>query len=394
MSLAPLPRSREDDYAPEAAHARLALAADSAGRSLEHLAGKPVRTQAARGNIENLVGYAQVPVGLAGPLDLDTSAGKRSVYVPMATTEGAMVASYSRGMKLLSMAGTARARVLEEGLSQHPILVYGSVVEAERAAEIVIAERATFEALTARGTSHGRLVTTRPEVVGRRLILTLRFTTGDAIGINMAAKAAEACAAHLADLTSPLERYVHGEDVEKRANARALIEGRGRNTVAEVEIERDLLQKVLRVSPEDLVAIQATYALGFARLGTQNHLIQAANGLAAVLLAVGLDVAYVTECATGHLDFALSPSGSLLATAHLPSLLVGTVGAGTGYGTAAECLDILGVRGDGGANVLAEIMAATVLAGDLSLMASFCTHEFVAAHESLGRNRPQDQAGA
>jgi hydroxymethylglutaryl-CoA reductase (NADPH) len=116
--------------------------------------------------------------------------------------------------------------------------------------------------------------------------------------------------------------------------------------------------------------------------------VQAANGLAAVFLACGQDVAYVTESATGFLELAATPAGELYASAHLPSLLVGTVGGGTGQGTAAECLDVLGVRGAGGANGFAELLAATVLAGDLSLLASFCTHEFVAAHERLGRNRP------
>jgi hydroxymethylglutaryl-CoA reductase (NADPH) len=128
--------------------------------------------------------------------------------------------------------------------------------------------------------------------------------------------------------------------------------------------------------------------------------VQAANGLAAVFLACGQDAAYVTESATGHLDLEVDASGDLLCAVTLPSLLVGTVGGGSNKGTAAECLDVLGVRGDGGARVFAEILAATVLAGDLSLMASFCSGDFVAAHERLGRNRPgpdestADEAGA
>jgi hydroxymethylglutaryl-CoA reductase (NADPH) len=128
--------------------------------------------------------------------------------------------------------------------------------------------------------------------------------------------------------------------------------------------------------------------VGFASLGTQNWLVQAANGLAAVMLACGQDVAYVTESATGMLDFDVTEKGDLYASVHLPCLLVGTVGGGSGQGTAAECLDLLGCRGEGHANTFAEILAATVLAGDLSLMAAFATHEFVAAHEALGRNRP------
>jgi len=387
-SLPRIPRRPGDDHSPEAVSARLRLIEGACGRALPHLAGAPVPPASARGKVENLVGFAQVPLGIAGPLRVDTSAGPREVYVPMATTEGAMVASYARGMKLLGAAGTARARVVAEGLSQHPMLVYADTAAAEDARRAVPGLRPELEALAASTTSHGRLLEARGELVGRRLVLRLVFATGDAIGINMAARAADLCSALVAERTGAVERYVHGEDVEKRANARALHEGRGRSVVCEAFVPRALLAEHLRVTPEDLARIQRSYAVGFARLGTQNGLVQAANGLAAVFLACGQDVAYVTESATGLLELEPTADGDLRACAHLPSLLVGTVGGGSGQGTAAECLDILGVRGDGGANVFAEILAATVLAGDLSLLASFCTHEFVAAHERLGRNRP------
>ena len=103
--------------------------------------------------------------------------------------------------------------------------------------------------------------------------------------------------------------------------------------------------------------------------------MQSANGLAAVLLACGQDVAYLVECAQGQLDFRIDAAGDLYASATLPSLLVGTVGGGSQKGTAAECLALLGCLGDGQANTFAELLGATVLAGDLSLMASFCSHE-------------------
>jgi hydroxymethylglutaryl-CoA reductase (NADPH) len=167
------------------------------------------------------------------------------------------------------------------------------------------------------------------------------------------------------------------------------VEGRGRSVVADVVIPRSVLAENLRVTPEDLVAISRAYAAGYAQMGTHNWLVQAANGLAAVMLACGQDVAYVTECATGQLDLDLDDKGDLYASAHLPSLLVGTVGGGALQGTARECLAILDCEGDGRADRLAEILGATVLAGDLSLMAAFCAHEFVEAHERLGRNRPE-----
>jgi hydroxymethylglutaryl-CoA reductase (NADPH) len=387
-----IPRDAQDDFAPAAVEARRRAWTQAAGSPSPHVFGAPVPHEAARGKIENFVGFAQVPIGIAGPLRVDTNRGMREVYVPMATTEGAMVASYSRGMRLLASGGGARARVLGEGLTQNPILVYPDAERAARAAEAAARSFEDLQKLVAGTTRHGKLVALRPEVIGRRLVVSLVFTTGDAIGINMAAAAAELCSKEIAARTGAEARYVHGQDVEKRANARALVEGRGRRVVADATIPRDELVARTRAKPEDLAAILRSYAVGFAGLGTQNWLVQAANGIAAVMIACGQDAAYVTESATGMLDFEVMPKGDLYASVHLPCVIVGTVGGGSGQGTAAECLKLLGCTGEGSANVFAEILAATVLAGDLSLMAAFATHEFVASHEKLGRNRPLGNA--
>ena len=387
--LPPIPRDASDDFGAEAVAKRRDAWARAAGTRPKHVGGEPVPLAQARGKIENLVGCAQVPLGIAGPLLVDTTLGRREVYVPMATTEGALVASYSRGMRLLAAGGGARARVLSEGLTQNPMLVYADAEQAQSAAELALKRLDELEAIVRRTTKHGALVAIRPEAIGRRLVLSLVFTTGDAIGINMAAKAADLVSKELALRTGALQRYVHGQDVEKRANARALVEGRGRRAVADVTVPRAALLEVARTTPEDMVRIHQSYQLGFAQLGTQNWLVQAANGLAAVMIACGQDVAYVTESATGFLDFDVTRDGDLYASAHLPSLLVGTVGGGSGQGTAKECLELLGCAGEGRANLLAEILAATVLGGDISLMAAFCAHEFVEAHEKLGRNRPK-----
>lgn len=395
-SLPRIPRAADDDYTPEAAGARRELLERTLGLRLEHLAGAPVPPGSARGNVEHLLGFAQVPIGLAGPLRVLGEEGPYEVYVPMATNEGALVASHGRGMRLLAAAGGARARVVRDGLSQHPILVYADARAALAAAELARESLPELRALVAGTTRHGALEELATDVIGRRLVLRLVLRTGDAIGINMAARAADLCSEHLAARSGALERYVHGQDVEKRANARALVEGRGRSVVVDARVPRAALQGIARTTPEALEACLRTYSVGFAQLQTTNWLVQSANGLAAVMLACGQDLAYLTECASGRLDLEVTAEGDLYAAATLPSLLVGTVGGGSGKGTAAECLSILGCSGAGKARRFAEILGATVLAGDLSLVASFCNHEFVAAHERLGRNRPSppDEGGA
>ncbi|MFT5050434.1 MAG: hydroxymethylglutaryl-CoA reductase (NADPH) [Chlamydiales bacterium] len=392
--LARIPRDPDDDFQASAIERRREFLSRATEAPLAHLFGAPVPPEEARGNIENLVGFAQVPVGLAGPLRVETSQGWRDVLVPMATSEGALVASYSRGMRLIGEAGGAWSRVVSEQLSQHPVLVFASAREALAAGELCRGWFEKFAALVGQTTRHGSLVGVEPQVLGRRLILRLLFRTGDAIGINMASRAADQISELVARDTGALERFVHGQDVEKRANARALVEGRGRSVVCDVTIPRAVLERVTRTTPEALESISRTYARGFAQMGTQNWAVQSANGLAAVMLACGQDVAYLTESATGFLDLECTLAGDLHAAITLPSLLVGTVGGGALKGTARECLGILDCVGAGKGNLFAEILGAVVLAGDLSLMAAFCTHEFVAAHERLGRNRPVPDAEA
>jgi hydroxymethylglutaryl-CoA reductase (NADPH) len=292
-------------------------------------------------------------------------------------------------MRLLAAAGGARSRVVVVGLTQAPVFVYADARRALAARITVLAAERELAALVVTTTRHGRLTRVAADVVGRRLVVELTFTTGDAIGINMAARATDLVARRIAKSTRALEWALHGQDVEKRANARAAYAGRGRSVVCDATVPRPVLAALARTTPEALRALWHTYQVGFARLGTQNQCVQSANGLAAVLLACGQDVAYLTECATGFLDLDVTRAGDLYVSVTLPSLLVGTVGGGSQKGTAAECLALLGCTGPGSAETFAEICGAVVLAGDLSLMAAFATHEFVAAHEKLGRNRPR-----
>ncbi len=283
--LARIPRSKDDDFASAIVAQRRALAERVAGRELKYLAGAAVASEEARGNIENFIGFAQVPVGLAGPMAVDTSAGRREVYVPLASNEGALVASYSRGMRIANAGGGIRARVTREGLSQAPMLEYADAAQALHARGVATESFGEMQQLVATTTTHGALVALDTCVIGKRLIVELTFTTGDAIGINMAARATDLVAAELARRTNACARYVHGQDVEKRANSRALYAGRGRSVVADVTLPRAALAELARVTPEQLVAIKDAYAIGFARLGTHSTLVQAANGLAALFVA-------------------------------------------------------------------------------------------------------------
>lgn len=366
------PRDPERDHEPELVEARRAWT----GHPLPHVGGAPVPTSEARGNVEGMIGFVQVPVGIAAPLLLrGDHAGSHTV--PFATTEGTLVASYQRGFKLCAAAGGIDVRILRDGLRVWPTLSFPSVAAAIDAGRWVDAHQAELRAAAEATTSHGRVTSLSWEILGHRLVLELGMDTGDAHGINMVTRAAGALVRLIPDKGQVL---LHGYDAEKRASTR---HWRGKWAVAECVLPRELVLAGLKVPAAAIAELWATYQLAYARMGTANHGIQIANGLAAIYLATGQDVAYVAESAVGTLSLE-DRGGDLHATLDLPNLHAATVGGGTRKGTAAECQALLGVRS---ARQMAAVIAGALLAGDLNLAGSFLGDDFVGAHERLGRNR-------
>jgi hydroxymethylglutaryl-CoA reductase (NADPH) len=369
-AMKPPPRS-ENDYEADAVAARRAWA----GVAMPHLSGEPVPPSEARGNVEGFIGYAQIPVGVAGPLVLRGDA-TGEYRVPFATTEGAMVAGHQRGMKVCAEAGGIAVHVLHDALAVWPTFLYASAGEAIAAARAL--DRPALIAAAEGTTRHGRVTRLEPHVMGRRLVVELEMQTGEAHGINMVTRAAEAVAARIPGARQVL---LHGFDVEKRASA---WKPRGKHVIAEARIPRALCEGRLRARAADIAAAWDTYLLSFARMGTRLAAIQTANGLAAIYAACGQDIAYVAESAVGTLSLE-DEDGDLVAVLDLPNLHAATVGGGTQKGTAAECIAITGARN---ARELACVIAGALLCGDLSLAASFVSGDQVEAHERLGRNRP------
>lgn len=368
----PPPRDRADDLSADAIAARRRWL----GVATPLLAGEPVQPSEARGNIEGFVGHAQVPVGVVGPVVLRGDFSGRYA-VPMATCEGTMVASYQRGLK--ACANGFDARVLRDGIAVWPILSFDSVAAAHDAGRFVDANRAALCAAADATTAHGKVTALEWELLGRRLLLRLEMHTGDAHGINMATRAAGALVARIPGATMTL---LHGHDVEKRASLRSW---RGKWVVAETVVPRELVASQLKTTAAALAELWATYQLAYARMGTANHAIQIANGLAGIYVATGQDAAYVAESSVGTLSLE-DRGGDLYASLDLPNLHAAVVGGGTQKGTAREGQAIVGAKS---ARELACVMAATLLAGEVNLAASFLGDDFVAAHERLGRNRPK-----
>jgi hydroxymethylglutaryl-CoA reductase (NADPH) len=360
------------------AHAREVLA-DPAGM-----------TDAARyaRNIENFIGVARVPVGLAGPLRVNGAHAAGDYYLPLATTEAALVASYSRGAQLITEAGGCAAVVVNEGVTRAPGFAFETIGDAS---VFVAWATQSFEELrraAAATTRHGVLIDMQLAVEGNHVHLLLEFLTGDASGQNMVTIASDAVCRHILQHApvKPRSWFVEANmSGDKKATTHSFMTVRGKKVSAEIRLPEALVRKRLHTTPAAMVDYARMSMIGgvmSGSIGVQGHY---ANGLAALFIACGQDAACVAEAAVGVTRFEIREEGDLYAAVTLPNLIVGTVGGGTGLPTQKACLDILGLAGDGKARAFAEVAAALALAGELSIIGALTAGHFTRAHQQLAR---------
>lgn len=384
-----VPRFKDQGYDDESIARRRAWVEEKTGARLDRVGRIPIDGESLRGNIENPIGAVSVPLGVAGPLHILGEAAQGTFYVPFATTEGALVRSYERGMALITRAGGAQARIYIDENRMSPIFHLDDIAAAhEFAQKLQLAFPQIKEAAEAT-TRHGKLLRLDPMPIGRKVIVDLQFFTADAHGMNMIVKAADAACRYILDHLGG-GRYLifSGYDSEKKASGSLLRGNKGKKVTAGCTLPAALVKTMLRVSPAQMVDLWQSTVLGHIAAGTFGYNGHYANGLTALFIATGQDVANVTNSAVGITHFELTPEGDLWASVTLSSLILATVGGGTALGTSRECLEMLGCFGRDKARKLAEITAATLLAGELSMGAAIASGEFVAAHEMYGRNRP------
>ena len=339
-------------------------------------------------NIENFVGAVRVPVGLAGPLRVNGAHAHGDYYVPLATTEAALVASYSRGAQLITEAGGCASVVLNEGVKRAPGFAFGTLADATRFVTWVSRVFDDLAAAGARTTRHGRLIDMELAVEGNHVHLLLEFLTGDASGQNIATIATDAICRHIIEHTPVTPRYWFVEanmSGDKKATTHSFMTVRGKKVSAEIVIPRPLVESRLHTTPSAMIDYARMSVIGgvmSGSIGVQGHY---ANGLAALFIACGQDAACVAEAAVGVTRFESGPDGGLYAAVTLPNLIVGTVGGGTGLPTQKACLDILGLSGPSRARAFAEVAAALALAGELSIIGALTAGHFARAHQQLAR---------
>lgn len=384
-----IPRDEADDYNPEVIHQRCALLEMVSGVKLNHVLQYSFDPHSAKGNCENFLGVAQVPIGLAGPLRVHGEHAQGEFLIPLATSEGTLVASYNRGMKVLNLCGGVHVTVVADAMQRAPVFVFRNARAGREFVDWVQANLAPIRGAAEATSTVAKLQYIDPYVANKFVYLRFNFSTGDAAGQNMVGRATLAAYNWILEHFEGIENsYLESNfATDKKASHVNIMKTRGKRVTAEATILRDVMVRHLRVRPEQLVHHYGVANVGAFLSGATSNGLQSANGITAMFIATGQDVANVAESSVGILYTELTPSGDLYMSLTIPSLIVATHGGGTGLPTQRECLEIIGCYGKGKVNRLAEIIAGVTLAGEISLGAAISSSDWVSSHERLGRHR-------
>jgi hydroxymethylglutaryl-CoA reductase (NADPH) len=385
-----VPRSKEDDYTREMADARRRFVQEQTGAKLTNVGSFSFDPKLLPGNIENFIGVAQVPIGLAGPLRINGEHAKGDFYIPLATSEGTLVASYNRGMRLLSESGGVRTTVVGQFMQRSPAFFFDDALQARDFGDWVAENFEAIKGAAETTTRSGKLINIRQFAIGPVRNLRFNYTTGDAAGQNMTGKATRAACEWIMKNYPKKARYIlsGNMDTDKKHSGANMLLTRGKRVVAECTIKGDLIKSMMHTTAKDLFFTRQISNVGAFLAHSANNGAHAANGLTAMFIATGQDVANVSESHAGVTYSQLLDNGDYYWSITLTSLIVATYGGGTGLPTQRECLEMLDCYGKGKANKFAEICAAVVLAGDTSLSSAILADEWVSSHDAMGRNRP------
>ena len=342
-------------------------------------------------NCENVIGGVQVPIGIAGPLALLKENKLNNYYLPLATTEGALVASVSRGCKAISESGGAMIVSKKIGITRAPVFVVNNIIEGDRFIFWVNENFNKIKKTAEETSSHLTLLKIMPWMMGKNVFLRFMFDTQDAMGMNMATIATDKACRFIEKETKVKLISLSGNMcVDKKANALNFIEGRGISVWSQIFLSKDVINNILKTNVDDFFEVSQRKLVYGSQLGqVMGANAQIANVIAAIFLATGQDMAHVGECSMGVTTVEKEKDGINISV-YLPDMVVGTIGGGTGLPTQQESLRILGISGGNlGLNSLklAEIIGGAVLAGEISLLASLSENSLACVHNSLGRGK-------
>jgi len=384
-----IPRDKGNDHSREMASQRAAFIKAMTGAKLDAVSSYTIDPAATDGNIENFIGTAQMPIGIAGPLKMVGEHARGDFYIPLATTEGTLVASYSRGMRVISECGGAKTTVVKHSMQRAPVFLFDNALEARDFGQWLRDNFNAIHGVVDASTDVPQLTEIEQYIIGNMMYTRFCYTTKDAAGQNMTGKAT-LFACEWIKANHPLKpRYILSGniDTDKKASMMNMIQTRGKRVIAEFTLKRDVARDLLRIETEWLYRFRQIASVGTMQAGSVYSGAHSANGIAAMFIATGQDAANVAESHAGMNYGELLDNGDFYWSVTLPAMICASYGGGTGLPTQRECLEMMDCYGTGKANKLAEIIAAVVLAGDVSLSSAILAHEWVSSHEQMGRNR-------
>jgi hydroxymethylglutaryl-CoA reductase (NADPH) len=386
-----IPRNDADDYGEDAIKARQAFVTEQTGAKLNHVTKYSFDPHGTAGNVEHFTGVAQIPLGFAGPIRINGEHAQGEFLVPMATTEGTLVASYNRGIKVVNMSGGVTCTVVDDAMQRAPVFVFENARDARDFVKWIHQNHAKIAEQAETTSRVAKLTYIDPYLTNKFAYLRFNYSTGDAAGQNMVGRATFAACSWVLDnyKERPIKHFYLESNfaTDKKASQINIMRTRGKRVTAEAVIKREVLQQVMRVEPESLSYHWSIATVGAFLSGANNNGAHSPNAITAMFIATGQDVANVSESSAGILYTELTPERDMYISLTIPSLIVATHGGGTGLPTQRECLETLGCTGRGKVHKLAEIMAGVALAGEISLGSAISSSDWVSSHEKYGRNR-------
>lgn len=384
-----IPRSSANDYSEDVITARQEFVKSFTGKELNHVSHYSFDPTILQGNIENFTGVAQVPIGFAGPIHIRGEHADGDFLVPLATTEGTLVASYNRGIKILNLSGGVMCSVVGDAMQRAPVFVFDDARQARSFVDWVEDNIDPIREQAEATSSIAKLQYIEPYLASKFAYLRFNFSTGDAAGQNMVGRATFAACSWILDQYPDVRHFYLESNLatDKKASQVNVMRTRGKRVVAECVVKKDVLAQHMRVETTNLFYHSIVASVGTILSGANNNGLHSANAITAMFIATGQDVANVSESSAGILYTELTPDDDLYLSITIPSLIIATYGGGTGLATQRECLELLGCYGKDKVYKLAEIIAGVVLAGEISLASAISSSDWVSSHEQYGRNR-------
>ena len=375
----PIPRG----YTPNDTKDRIKWVKDKTG--IDFGKTKTDKPEELQGIIENHIGFMNIPMAIVGPLLLDGMYAKGEFCVPVCTVEGTLAMSMNRGMYASNLCGGTKLKHFRQELSRAPVFIFENLNESQAFQAWVKENDNKIIKVAESTTKHGKVLRIDQYTVQNYVVLDIVMDTSNAAGQNMVTLAAQLACEFIQKETNYNYFLESNINSDKKASVRNMLLGRGHGVSAETTISNNVMKRILKMDPDILFDNYHFFPIISSMAGTHGNGIHVSNALTAIYLATGQDTACVAENSIAHFGIEKRKDG-LKFKLTLPSLTVGTVGGGTRLEMQKRNLNLLGCAdGERSSRKLAEIITASALALEISLICAIGSHTWTDAHMKYGR---------